>query len=173
MATNKFLTLINGVVQRVQAIASSSGAGDANKIVATGADGKLDRTLMPTGFGEDTLTVQASENLTAGDYVNIHGVSGSARVRKASAADATKPAHGFVLNNVTSGNNAMVYFEGQNTALTGLTIGAAYILSPSTPGAVVVSTTALSSGNIYQKLGDAVGATALSTEIETPITVVS
>lgn len=173
MATNKFLTLINGVIQRVQAISSSSGSGDANKIVATSADGKLDPTLMPTGFGDDTLAVQASENLAAGDYVNIHDVSGSARVRKASAADATKPAHGFVLNSVTSGNDATVYFEGQNTALTGLTIGAAYILSPSTPGGVAIATTSLSAGNVYQKLGDAVSTTSISTEIENPITVVA
>jgi hypothetical protein len=172
MATNKFLTLINGVIQRVQAIASSSGAGDADKIVATGADGRLDPSLMPTGFGADTLTVTASEALSAGDYVNIHD-SGGARVRKASAADATKPAHGFVLNNVSSGSPATVYFEGQNTALTGLTIAAAYILSPSTPGGVVIASTALSAGNTYQKVGDAVGTTTISTEIENPITIVA
>lgn len=173
MAVREFLTLASGALQRVAAIISSAGAGDANKIVATGADGRLDASLMPTGFGGDTMVIVASEALAAGDYVNIHDVSGSARVRKASAADDTKPAHGFVLDNVSSAANATVVFEGRNTALTGLTIGAAYILSPSTPGAVVVASTALSAGNIYQKLGDATSATSISTEIENPIEIVA
>lgn len=173
MAVRQFLTLVNGVVQRVNAIISSAGAGDANKIVATGADGRLDSSLMPVGIGADTLTVQASENLAAGDFVNIHDVTGSARVRKASAADMTKPAVGFVLNGVTSGANATVYFEGSNTALTGLTIGADYILSPSTPGAAVLATTALTAGQAYQRLGVATGATAMSTEIDQPISIVA
>lgn len=173
MAVRQFLTIVNGVMQRVNAIISSAGAGDANKIIATGADGRIDPSLMPVGIGADTLTMQASENLAAGDFVNIHDVTGSARVRKASAADATKPAQGFVLNSVTSGQNATVYFEGSNTALTGLTIGAAYILSPTTPGAAVVASTALSAGQVYQPLGTATGATSMATEIETPITIVA
>jgi hypothetical protein len=173
MAVRQFLTLVNGVVQRVNAIISSAGAADANKIVATDAAGRLDISLMPVGIGADSLTVQASENLAAGDFVNIHDVTGAARVRKASAADATKPAHGFVLNSVTSGANATVFFEGTNTALTGLTIGAEYILSPTTPGVAVVATTALSAGQVYQRVGAAVSTTSMTTEINQPITIVA
>lgn len=170
MAVRQFLTIINGVKQRVNAIIASAGAGDANKIVATGPDGRLDSTLMPAGLGADSLIVQASEALAAGDFVNIHDVSGSARVRKASAADATRPAVGFVLAGVASGSNATVLFEGTNTSLSGLTIGANYMLSPTTPGAVVLATTALTAGQVYQTLGSAVAATSISTEIAAPIT---
>lgn len=174
MAVRNFLTLAaNGAIQRVAAIIASAGAGDANKIIATDASGRIDATLMPVGIGADSLIVQASEALAAGDFVNIHDVAGSARVRKASAADATRPAQGFVLNNVTSGANATVLFEGSNTALTGLTIGALYILSPSTPGAVVVASTSLSANNIFQAVGHATAATQIATEIQTPITIVA
>lgn len=173
MAVRQFLTLVNGVVQRVNAIITSAGAGDANKIVATDAAGRLDITLMPVGIGADTATIQASETLAAGDFVNIHDVAGAARIRKASAADATKPVHGFVLNGVTSGASGTVYFEGSNTALTGLTIGARYISSPSTPGGVVVSTTALTAGQVFEPVGVAISATAISCEFDTPITVVA
>ena len=173
MAVRQFLTLVNGAIQRVNAIISSAGVGDANKIVATGADGRLDATLMPVGIGTDSLTVQASENLAAGDFVNIHDVTGSARVRKASGADSTKPAVGFVLNGVTSGANATVFFEGTNTALTGLTIGTEYILSPTVPGGVVAANTALTAGQSYQRLGVATGTTAMTTEIDQPIAIVA
>lgn len=174
MAVRQFLTLTAaGIVQRVNAIIASAGVGDANKIVATDSTGRIDPTLMPVGIGADSLIVQASETLAAGDFVNIHDVAGSARVRKASAADNTRPAQGFVLNNVTSGANATVLFEGSNTALTGLTIGALYILSPTTPGTVVVSSTALAASNVFQAVGHATGATQIATEIQTPITIVA
>lgn len=173
MAVRQFLTLINGVTQRVQAIIASAGVADANKIIATDGTGRLDVSLMPVGLGADTLTVQASENLAAGDFVNIHDVTGSARVRKASAADATKPAHGFVLNGVTSGASATVYFEGSNTAVTGRVIGTEYALSTTVPGSTQVATTALTAGQVFQAVGVATSATSIASEIDTPITIVA
>jgi len=174
MSVRNFLTLTaTGAIQRIAAIIGSAGVADAFKIVATDATGRLDPTLMPVGIGADTLVVQASEALAAGDFVSIHDVTGAARVRRASAADTTRPAVGFVLNNVASGSSATVFFEGSNTALSGLTIGAAYILSPTTPGAAVPSTTTLAAGQVYQPLGHATGATAIATEIQPPISIVN
>jgi hypothetical protein len=131
-------------------------------------------TITPAGSGAtrtltisavDTATIQASENLAAGDFVNIHNVSGNARVRKADASTSGKEAHGFVLSAVTSGNNAVVYFEGRNTQVSGRTPGARQYLSASTPGAVT-ETPPTGSGNVLQYLGVAIGATTISTEIE-------
>lgn len=148
MATNLFKTITNGIEQLVTAISSSAGAGDANKIIATGSDGKLDSTLLPTGVGADTISIQASENLSAGDFVNIHNDTG-ARVRLADNSN-TRPAHGFVLAAVTSGNNATVYRSGANTGLSSLTIGARYYLG--TAGAAT-ATAPTGSGSILQYLG--------------------
>lgn len=170
MATKRFLTLINNVRTLVEAITSSAGAGDAEKIIATGADGKLDVTFLPTGVGPDTASIASSENLAAGDYVNIWDDSGTPKVRKADASDITKQAHGFVLNNVTSPANATVYFEGRNTALTSLTPGVTYALDSTTPGGIVALASATNaSGDIVQIVGIAVSATSLDTNISPPI----
>lgn len=172
MSTNVFLTLINNVRTLVTAIASSAGAADADKIVATGADGRLDSTLMPTGFGADSKAIVASETLAAGDYVNIHDVAGTANVRKASAVDATKPAHGFVLNGFAAAASATVFFEGANTGVTGKTAGIQYVLSNVTPGlTVAVSAFVPATGNIVQTVGVATGATEINTEIGESITI--
>ncbi len=168
----KPLQLVNNIPTEVEANIASAGAGDAGKLVALDSTGRIDSTMMPVGIGADTVTIQASENLAAGDYVNIHDVTGSPRVRKADAstASAGEQAHGFVLNNVTSGANATVYFEGPNTALTSLTIGATYVVSHTTPGGVVaLASASTTSGHILQVVGVAVSSTTINTEIAAPI----
>ena len=152
----------------VEALVSSAGAGDAGKVVGLDAAGKLDTSVMPVGIGADTAVLPSSENLTAGDFVNIWNDAGTLKVRKADASGGiAKKADGFVLANVTSPANATVYFEGTNNQLTGLTLGAIYFLS-ATPGAptVTVPTTA---GHIRQVVGKAVSTTAMTTEIDEPI----
>lgn len=161
MSTNLFLTLTNGVQQLVAGITASAGAGDASKLIATDGTGKLDSTFLPVGVGADTVSVEASENLAAGDFVNIHDSTG-AKVRKADASN-TRPAHGFVLASVTSGASATVYLSGRNTALSGLTIGARYYLSAATAGAAV-ATAPSASGNISQYLGTADSGTSIQFE---------
>lgn len=165
--SNKLLRIsASGGIEEINTVATG-GAPSANSIPRLDSNGRFDAAMMPTGIGADTATIQASENLAAGDFVNVHDVTGAARVRKADASNA-RQAHGFVLASVTSGQNAVVYFEGQNTALTSLTIGARYFLSASTAGqaSTAVPTTA---GHILQELGVAVSASALATEIESPI----
>ncbi len=150
----------------VNAVASSAGAGDAGKIAQLDGAGRLDATLMPVGIGADTALIQASENLAAGDFVNIHN-SGGARVRKADATAAGKPAHGFVLAGVTSGANATVYFEGTNNQVTGQTPGDVFLQTTAgTAGATCPS----GAGNVAQKLGVATSATAINFERGEPIT---
>jgi hypothetical protein len=165
---DKYIALVNGRQQEREATVNSAGASDNGKIVALDSTGRLSSSVMPVGIGADTATIQASEALAAGDFVNIHNVSGSPRVRKADASTAGKEAHGFVLAAVASGNNATVYFEGQNTQVTGRTPGARQYLSATTPGAAT-ETPPSASGNVVQFLGVAVSATSISTEIEDAI----
>lgn len=171
MATNKFLTLINNVRTLVTGISTSAGVADADKLIATNAQGKLDITLLPTGVGPDVKSIQASENLAAGDFVNVWNDAGTVKVRKADATDPAKQAHGFVLAAVTSGVNGDVYFEGANNQLSGLTGGTIYALSTVTPGGVVtLASASTTAGHILQVLGVATSATEINAEMEQPIT---
>ncbi|MDE1673860.1 hypothetical protein [Nocardia gipuzkoensis] len=166
MAGDKYIYNNGGTLTEKAAIQTSAGAGDAGKIPALDANGKLAANMMPSGFGADISSIQASENLAANDLVNIHNVSGSARVRKADASAAGKEAHGFVLAAVTSGNNGDVYFEGSNAGLSGLTPGPLFLST--TPGQAT-STAPSGAGQVVQRVGVAVSATALNFEAAQPI----
>jgi hypothetical protein len=162
---NKYLYNNAGVITEREAIITSAGAGDSGKIPALDAAGRWDNSMMPVGIGADTATIAASENLAAGDLVNVWNNSG-AKVRKADATVAGKEAHGFVLSAVVSGNNATVYFDGTNTQVTGLTPGNQYLhttagLSDETPPS--------GSGNVVQRVGFAVSATALNFQAGVPV----
>jgi hypothetical protein len=158
---NKYIKNNAGVLTEQEALVSSAGAGDAGKIIALDAAGKIDSSMMPVGIGADTSVVASSENLAAGDFVNIWNDGGTAKVRKADATSAGKEAHGFVLSAVTSPADATVYFEGTNTGVSGVTPGVHYL--GTTAGAS--STTAPSStGNVVQRIGVAVSSTAINFE---------
>lgn len=163
---DKPLHLISGNITEKEATVVSAGAGDAGEVVALDAAGKLDPSVMPTGIAPDTALIQASENLAAGDYVNLHDVGGAWRVRKADASAIGTRAQGFVKAAVTSGQNATVYFEGSNDVLSALTPGT-YFLSE-TAGAVT-QTPPTTSGSIVQEVGVSTSATVLNTEIALPI----
>jgi hypothetical protein len=157
----KFLAMLNGLITEVQALITSTGASDAGKIVQTDSTGKLDSSLMPVGIGAETDIISASENLAAGDLVNIYTNAGAVSCRKADATAAGKEANGFVLAATTSGQNATVYRPSQsNTQLTGLTPGAKYYLD--TTAGKIIATPPSGSGNVVQFVGKAVSATALS-----------
>lgn len=160
MAGNKYIANNGGKLKEVSSIQSSAGAGDAGKIPALDSAGLLDVSMMPAGVGAEVVVAASSENLAAGDFVNLYNNGGTINVRKADATTNAKPADGFVLANVTSPANATVYLvSGQNTALTSLTVGADYWLS-TTPGAVT-ATAPSATGNIVQRLGKARSTTAV------------
>lgn len=157
----KFYRNLAGKIVELEALVTSAGAGDAGKIVATDSSGRLDISLMPLGVGQEVSVIAASENLTAGDFVNIWNSSG-AKARKADASSNLKWAVGFVTANVTSPANATIYgISNKNTALSGLTIGAEYWLS-TTPGAVVNQAgVPTGAGQLIQRLGCAESTTAM------------
>lgn len=151
------------------AITTSAGTDDAGKIVALDSSGRLDTTMLPPGIGTETDQIACSENLAAGDLVNIYADSG-AKVRKADGSTTGKPAHGFVLSSATSGDTVTVYRPSQSiTGLTGLTPGSTYFMSGSTAGAVV-ATAPTGAGKTLQVIGTAISATAISFNPQTPIT---
>lgn len=159
MMAQQFLTLEDGQEKLVEVISVSlsTGPADADKLVSTGADGKVDLSLLPEDIGEDVQVLTATEDLAAGALVNVH----SAGLRNADAAAPGKEADGFVLAAAASGDPAKVYFLGSNVALSGLTQGARYYLAAGAPGAITATPPA-AHGNVVQYVGRATSATRLA-----------
>jgi len=165
MAGEKFLK-INTTTGNIEENISTQngGAGNEDQIPSLDAAGKIAASMMPTGFGDDINSLIAFENLDGGDFVNVYydGIALDPRVRKADATVEGKEANGFVLVAVTAGNSINVYFEGTNTALTGLDKGNVHFLS--TTAGQSTSTAPTGSGNMVQRLGRAVSLTSIAFE---------
>lgn len=164
----KYIELASGQLAEREGTVSTAGAGDAGKLVALDTGGKLDVSVLPTGVGADTVTAVASENLSAGDFVNLWSNAGTFSVRKADATTNGKPADGYVTAAVTSGATATVYKDGQNASLASLTVGSTYYLATTAGG--VTATPPSSANNVVQVLGKAKSATELVVRIQRPIT---
>lgn len=160
---NRYVSSIAGQLTEVEAKTTSAGVADAGKIIALNAQGDLDASMMPPGIVADVAPLPATENISAGDYVNIYDASGTASIRLADGSAVGKEAHGYVLDAVTSGNTGTVYFEGTNNQVTGQTVGRVF-LSATTPGKTT-STAPTAAGHIVQRLGVAYSATEINTEI--------
>lgn len=169
MAGNKYLKNNAGQITEEASTQSSAGAGDAGKIVALDSAGRLASSMMPAGFGAETQSITASEDLAAGDFVNIWDDSGTIKVRKADASGGNaKKADGFLLAAALTGAAATVYYGNVNNQLSSLTKGAIYYLSGTAGG---VTTTAPSTAtHIVQRVGKAISATELLVEIQDTIT---
>jgi len=167
MAGNKYLKNNAGVITEQAALQASAGAGDAGAIVALDSAGRIDTSMMPVGVAADTATITASESLSAGDLVNVWSNGGLFNVRKADASTSGKEAHGYVLAAVSSSSPAVVYFEGSNTQVSGLTPGRRY-LSTSTPGGTQASAPS-TAGQVVQVVGYATSSSVLNFDAQIPI----
>lgn len=161
----KFLNIISGVITQVAAVVSSSGSGDADKIPCLDSNGLLDPSFMPGDLGAESATIACTEDLAAGDFVEIY-ISSGVKCRKADA-DGNKAAHGYVLSAFTSGNDALVYTDGKNTGVSGMTPGSPVWLSATAGG--WTHTAPSGSGVLVQKLGVAVSATQINVDIQEPV----
>lgn len=166
MAATKFLRLIGGAITEVFGVQSSAGAANAGDLVALDDTGRLHNSMMPVGIGADTASLVASEAIAAGDWINVWNDTGTAKMRKADATVAGKEADGFVLAAVTSSASGTAYFEGTNTQVTGQTPGAVYLQTTAGTGGATIPS---ASGNVVQRLGTAVSATAVNFERGAPV----
>lgn len=156
MAAPRYINVVAGKLKQI--VASVTSTPDA--IVALDASGHLDVSVLPSGVGAEVVVVPASENLTAGNAINLWNNSGATNARKADATAAGKMCHGFVSANVTAPANATVYLPSQtNTALSGLTPGTDYYLH--TTAGALSSTPPAAAGNVIQYIGTAHSATAM------------
>lgn len=162
----KYIELNNGELQEVQPVSTSAGVGDAGKIIELDGTGKIDNSLLPTGVGAETKILPTSEDLSAGDLVNIYDNGGTITARKASASAIGTLANGFVLASTISPANATVYLSGINDQVTGLTGTTQWL---STTAGQSTSTPPTGAGVISQKIGTKLSATELGVEIAQPI----
>lgn len=159
---DKYIGLNSGIHTEIPGTVVSAGVSEAGKIVALGADGKLDVSVLPPGLVDETDMLVAGEALSAGNFVYINSADGKAY--KADASNIGKAAIGYVLSSAAMSATVRVYYEGSNTGVTGLTPGTRYFLS-TTPGGVVTTPVAYGSGGrISQVLGTTVNSAKLNFE---------
>ena len=151
-----YLDLVSGKIKQTRAI--NSNTGNPNEIVATDSGGRININLLPTGLGAETVVLQTTENLAAGDFVTFTAGS-PATIRKAfGGASSPRPAFGFVLSGYSTGADATVYTISQrNNMLTGLHPGNDYYLATTVgaEGTITDSLTGPVAGNIIQYIGRA------------------
>lgn len=161
-----FLTLSGGAQQRHSAVSESTGVAQADSIVATNAAGKIDASLLPPEVAITTESRETTEGLSGGDFVNEFDDLGTTKVRLADPTNG-RPATGFVRNAFTIGQTATVLPLGQNNdALTALTPGTTYYLSPTAAGDIVTGAAleaAIGLDDLIQPLGIATSTTVLET----------
>ena len=163
MPNAKYIRHDNGRLKETEAVSVSQGASSAGAIPALGTDGRFDLSLMPTGIAPDVLVAVASDNLSAGMFVNVWDDNGTISIRRADASTAGKESDGFVLESATAGEQVMMYFEGRNTSLADLVPGKRYYLSTTNPG-MPSDTVPVGTGNVVQYLGRAVSPTTIAYE---------
>jgi hypothetical protein len=163
---NKYLTLISGRDTLKEATVISAGGANAGELVALDASGKIDETVLPSSIVPDVKVLETTEALSAGNYVNIYNATGTVKCRLADNSN-DRPAMGYVKTSYSSGATTVkVYFEGANSNLSALTLGARYYLG--TAGAPTA--TPVTAG-IHQFLGIAISATEINTDIDDEIVI--
>lgn len=161
MAAPRYLATGTVGSTEVAAIETTTGSAQAEKIIATGADGLIDASFLTKAPGTVSLQATASEAITAGALVNVYSNSGAAAAQNADGSVAgTKNCNGYAPAAIASGaTGTIIVSNGVITGLTGLTAGTAY-LSETSKGAVQAagSTTA---GHTFQRIGTALTTTTL------------
>ena len=170
MPAKRFLGLVSGRIKQLAAVVTSAGGANDGDLVALDAAGKLDASVLPAGFGQNSVSAVASEALAAGDLINLYNNAGVINARKTDGTAEGKECHGFVRAAVANSASATVFTSGNIlSGLSGLTPGARQYVA-TTAGARTETPPAVA-GNVVQMIGVAVSATSIAFEPEEPITV--
>lgn len=102
------------------------------------------------------LYVKFSENVGVGQFVNLYNAAGVMTARKADGA-LFYLCHAYSTGTVTAGNYGEVILNGMDAYVAGITPGAPYYLSASTPGAI----TSVAPVAPYQIVGFGLSTTSL------------
>lgn len=138
------------------------GAG-VTAAMSTTYPGIAEITITGGGGGAtiDTLSVTASEAVSAGALINIWSSSGVFKGRNADASlGSGYEAHGWTDSAVASGATITVRFLGKNTHSSGLSPGPVYLST----GGLATSTPATTAGYLVQEVGAAESASSFAFE---------
>jgi len=172
MAIQKILVIdANGDVAEYTPVETSAGSADGGKFgVLNTATGRFDISMMPAELEVETLDLPCSENVSAGDYLNVWNDTGTLKFRKADASAIGKKADFYTLESKTTGQTVRGHKGGLNNQVTGKTAGDEQFLSDSTPGGTVTKANIPTTTNhIRQYLGKATATDVIYSQIEEPI----
>jgi hypothetical protein len=68
---NKFISLVNGQKKLITAISASTGLVDAEKIISTRNDGKIDDSFLPPGFTGSLIFDFSQALINNGQFIDI------------------------------------------------------------------------------------------------------
>lgn len=158
----------NGVLDLsiLNAKTTSDGPEDSDKIPVLDTFGRLSTSFIPDDIIADTYLMMAAENLGSGSIINIFDDNGVSKCRKASASFSNREAHGYVLSSCLKDEYVLIYFEGNNNQVTGLSPGTLFL---STIAGLATSNPPTGSGKIVQRIGFATSATSINFQSLTPI----
>lgn len=151
----------NGDLGVETAIQTSAGAGDADKIPATGADGKLDLSFLPDAVQPVAHTGVFGATVAAGKFIYTDDAD-SYKVKTATNAGLDTKADGFVMVGGDADDAATYYNGGKVTGLTGITANADYYLD--TAGGFTI-TQPTAAGSIVQRVAVGIDTTSLEIRI--------
>ena len=156
------LNTSTGNAQEYRPVQTSAGVGDAGKVPALDAAGRLDTSMMPVGVSAETVSFVASGAIGVGKFVNLHLANSVLKGRLADNSNGRK-AHCFVTTAVAdAATGTGFYSSNKNDQLSGMTIGDVQFLG--TAGGVTSTVPAAGAGVLVQPLGIAESATALTFE---------
>lgn len=164
--SNRYYALVNGFLTGIKALVTSSGTTDANKIVSTGPDGRLDVSLMPDGFGVRVLEAMAFEAIAAGDFVHFQKQGAGLVMRKASNNDGGT-AHGFCLEAVAKDAKGKVSPLGNTNVVPGANFTVGEVQWLGTLGKSIETPLDASNSTNFTKINQKLGIAISSTEIDT------
>lgn len=155
----------SGLVETAGTV-TSAGVGNAGNILALDANGLIDPSCMPSGITPDQISGTSNGAITAKDMCYVEAAGTIAR--STAAAGTPKGAMGWALTSVATGQPITIQLEGKIVGLSALTVGSTYFLSNTTPGGIT-TTPPSATGELWQPIGQALSATVLNFEPDTPI----
>lgn len=163
------LTEIGGATTTVEdpeivTLFSTGLTGDI-AVLADAAAASAAAALQSELNASNSELLEASENIFAGALVSIWESSGP-KIRLSSAA-LGRVASGYVLEAALMGETVRVYFDANNTAVTGLVPGSQFL---SLASGLATHTPPSASGQVFQRVGFASRATSLNFRWGDPIT---
>lgn len=156
MAGNKYLerNSSTGIVTEVSAVQTSAGAGDAGKVIALDAAGKLATNMLPSGIGAEQVQVTWAEGVAANDLINVYLDGATWKGRKADGGTNKYRADGFAIASGEAAATGYVQMEGLITGLTGLSQGKLYLNN--TTAGTYQQTVPTGTGKLHQVVGRAI-----------------